>query len=540
MTKAARAFVTPDSLPAQRWKRFFSLKVCLCAGIPACVLAVVGLILLNVHWPYRYRVIQPMLEEVLGSQVKIGHYHRIYFPNPGFMATDISLQRKSAPNLPPLGSITSVTVQGRWTDLILLRDEVRQVDITGMHIVVPAVGSPENKEDFPPGSSSGFAGPEALIQQLRIHDSVLDIMRPKGGRFSFPIHMLTIYNLRKGKKLSWAVDMHNPKPGGHILATGTLGPLNAADLAQTPLTGDFKFAEVSLHDLGNIAGTLASAGHFEGTLGRIDAQARSETPDFAVGSGKPTPAAATVHCTVNGINGDVVIDAVDATIVSTGIHVQGGIVGSPKAIDVNIAVPAGRAQDVLRPLLSTDTPVVGKLILHGHAHVDPDGHGEPFLDRLHVDGVFDVPAERLTDRTKEEQLSAFSQRAQGAKSPQPGASPDASSQTQASSGADVLSSLQGPARIEKGIISTERLSFQIPGAAADFHGTFDLHSDTAHLIGTLRMQADISHAATGFKSLLLKPLIPFFKKKNVGASIPIAITGRPGSYKVGADLSGKK
>jgi hypothetical protein len=163
----------------------------MCIGIPVCALIVAGLVLLNIHWTYRYRVIQPMLQEVLGSQVKIGHYHRIYFPNPGFMATDISLQRKSAPNLPPLGSITSVTVQGRWTDLILLRDEVRQVDITGMHIVVPAVGSPENKEDFPPGSSSGFAGPEALIQQLRIHDSLLDIIRPKGGRFSFPIHKLT-------------------------------------------------------------------------------------------------------------------------------------------------------------------------------------------------------------------------------------------------------------------------------------------------------------------------------------------------------------
>jgi len=512
----------------------------MCTGIPVCALIVAGLVLLNIHWPYRYRVIQPMLQEVLGSQVKIGHYHRIYFPNPGFMATDISLQRKSAPNLPPLGSITSVTVQGRWTDLLLLRDEVREVDITGMHIVVPAVGSAENKEDFPPGSSSGFAGPEALIQQLRIHDSLLDIMRPKHGRFSFPIHMLTIYNLQKGKKLSWSVDMHNPKPGGHILATGTLGPLNAADLAQTPLTGDFKFAEVRLHDIGNIAGTLSSAGHFEGTLGRIDAQAKSETPDFAVGKGRPTPAAATVHCTVNGINGDVVIEGVDATIVSTDVHVQGGIVGSPKVIDVNISVPAGRAQDVLRPLLSTDPPVVGKLLLHGHAHVDPDGHGEPFLDRLHVDGVFDVPAERLTDRNKEEQLSAFSQRAQGSKSPQPGTGPDAPSQPPASSGADVLSSLQGPARIEKGIITTQRLSFQIPGAAVDFHGTFDLHSDTAHLLGTLRMQADISHAATGFKSLLLKPLIPFFKKKNVGASIPIAITGRPGSYKVGPDLSGKK
>ena len=104
---------------------------------------------------------------------------------------------------------------------------------------------------------------------------------------------------------------------------------------------------------------------------------------------------------------------------------------------------------------------------------------------------------------------------------------------------DVLSSLQGPAKIEKGIITTQRLTFQVPGASADFHGTFDLHDNAVHLLGNLRMQSNVSHAATGFKSVLLKPLIPLFKKKHAGALIPIAVTGRPGSYKIGSDIEGK-
>jgi hypothetical protein len=54
------------------------------------------------------------------------------------------------------------------------------------------------------------------------------------------------------------------------------------------------------------------------------------------------------------------------------------------------------------------------------------------------------------------------------------------------------------------------------------------------------MQSDISHTTTGFKSMLMKPLIPFFKKKSAGAVIPIAITGRPGNYKVTQNLTHTK
>jgi hypothetical protein len=56
------------------------------------------------------------------------------------------------------------------------------------------------------------------------------------------------------------------------------------------------------------------------------------------------------------------------------------------------------------------------------------------------------------------------------------------------------------------------------------------------MLGDVKMESDISHATTGFKSLLLKPLAPFFKKKNAGAVVPIAVTGKPGDYKVSQNL----
>jgi hypothetical protein len=38
----------------------------------------------------------------------------------------------------------------------------------------------------------------------------------------------------------------------------------------------------------------------------------------------------------------------------------------------------------------------------------------------------------------------------------------------------------------------------------------------------------------------MKPLIPFFKKNNAGAVIPIAVTGGPGSYKVTQNILHQK
>jgi hypothetical protein len=509
----------------------------LCLALPIVVLTATGVYFINANWPYRYRTVEPLLQEVFASQVKIGHYHRIYFPNPGFMATEITLSRNSAPDLPPLGSASSLTVQGTWLDLMLLRKRVRLVDITGLHIVIPPLGSSANHEDFPAGSSADFGGPTAVVEQLRIHESALDIMRADGGHLSFPILQLVIHNLQKGRALAYAVDMQNAKPTGHILSTGSFGPLNPKNLGATPLSGDFTFSRVNLQDIGNIRGTLTSKGRFNGTLAAFEADAVSETPDFAVGNGKPTSFATSVHCAINGLNGDVILHGIDAKTGATTIHVKGGIVGSPKVIDVDIAVVGGRIQDLLRSLIHDKVPIAGAVWLHSHAQLGPARNGLKFLQRLRVDGAFDAPAERLTDQATEQKLSAFSQRAQGVKPPKL----DPSSVAQASNAsADVISSFNGQAKIRDGVLSTQRITLQMPGVGVDLSGAFNLRNSTVDLTGNLRMQSDISHTATGFKSVLMKPLIPFFKKNKAGAVIPIAVTGGPGGYKVTQNLLHRK
>ena len=66
------------------------------------------------------------------------------------------------------------------------------------------------------------------------------------------------------------------------------------------------------------------------------------------------------------------------------------------------------------------------------------------------------------------------------------------------------------------MVLTRDLEFQIPGASyGPARRASNLRDgNSTHLLGNLRMQTDVSHAATGFKSILLKPLIPFFQKRN--------------------------
>jgi hypothetical protein len=498
--------------------------------------AAIGFYFISANWPYRYRKIRPMLEDDLASQIEVKSYHRTYFPNPGFVATGLTLRRKSALNLPPFGHAEMMIVQGRWRDLLLLRQRVQTVDVTGLHIVIPPVGSKANHANFPPGSSSDFTGPDTAIEMFKIHNSILEIMKNDGKRLIFPVRELDLANFEKDKAINYSVDMQNAIPSGRIQSRGTFGPLNAKQMGSTPVSGAFTFTTVNLHDVGKIRGILAAKGEFHGPLGAMEAQADSLTPDFAVDNGKATRVEGSVNCTVNGTNGDVALHEIQAHTGATTVLAIGTVQGSPKSTNLDIDVKAGRAEDVMRPFIHDDVPVTGSVWLNSHAYLEPDGNGRGFLQRLHVRGDFNVPAERVTDRQTEQNLTAFSHRAQGNQDADSRNDGDRSS----SASADALSSLKGPAKVEDGIASSTHVTFQIPGAQADLSGTFNFHNKVVHLVGNLRMNTDISHTATGFKSFLLKPLAPFFKKKNAGALVPIAVTGGPGHYQVTQDLSHNK
>lgn len=503
--------------------------------VAAGALLATAVVFISANWPYRHRKIAPLLEDVLASHVTFTGYHRTYFPKPGFVATGITMRRNSAPNLSPLGHVDTMVVQGTWSDLIMLRQRVELVDITGLHIVVPPIGSKENHEDFPPGSGKDFSGPDTMIEQFVVHKSILEIVRKEGKPLSFPIKQLEIRNLHKGEALTYAVDMQNAIPTGHILAHGKMGPMNGKDFAATLVSGNFAFTQVNLLDVGDISGTLDARGVFKGTLQAMEVETTTETKNFSVDDGKPTPVSGAMRCTLSGSNGDIDIHSLDVKIRETTIRANGSIKGAPKITNLDIRVDRGRAEDVMQPFIHNQVPISGPVWLKSHAYVGPPGDG--FMQRLRLTGIFNVPAEKVSDRETEKSLSAFSERARGDRKPNTGV---VSVSKPSDETTDVLSSVEGPATIENSVASTSRLTFKVEGATATLRGTFRFHDEAVHMTGDLKMDTDISHATTGFKSFLLKPLAPFFKKRNAGAVVPIAITGTPGHYQVTQDLTHNK
>jgi hypothetical protein len=61
---------------------------------------------------------------------------------------------------------------------------------------------------------------------------------------------------------------------------------------------------------------------------------------------------------------------------------------------------------------------------------------------------------------------------------------------------------------------------------------FDFH-------GKARMDAKLSQMVTGWKSLLLRPVDPFFSKNGAGTEIPVKVTGTKSEPHFGVDFGHK-
>ena len=104
--------------------------------------------------------------------------------------------------------------------------------------------------------------------------------------------------------------------------------------------------------------------------------------------------------------------------------------------------------------------------------------------------------------------------------------------------AEVLSDLKGHVVLKDGTAQFSNLSFSVPGAVANMHGTYNLISEKFNLLGTLKTDSDPSKTTHGVKSAMLKVLDPFFKNKNknAGYDMPVKITGTYDHPLFGLDL----
>ena len=145
------------------------------------------------------------------------------------------------------------------------------------------------------------------------------------------------------------------------------------------------------------------------------------------------------------------------------------------------------------------------------------------VERLRIEGAFDLSSAAFSDEGVRARLSEMSARARGA-------DPEAASR-------DVVTDLEGRFALAGGTMRFSDLRFRIPGATVQLAGSYGLRSEALEFDGTLRMQATISEAAGGgLKSVFLKAVDPFFRKKGAGAVLPIKVRGTREDPKFGLDV----
>lgn len=106
---------------------------------------------------------------------------------------------------------------------------------------------------------------------------------------------------------------------------------------------------------------------------------------------------------------------------------------------------------------------------------------------------------------------------------------------------DVNSRMRGSFVMDRSIIRFKNLDYILPGARIDLAGVYSMDGQQFDFVGTVFTNATLPHmVASRWKSMLLRPISPFFKGPDGGAEIPVKITGTKSAPKFGLDLFRKE
>ncbi|MGD0825173.1 MAG: hypothetical protein ABR908_11360 [Terriglobales bacterium] len=99
--------------------------------------------------------------------------------------------------------------------------------------------------------------------------------------------------------------------------------------------------------------------------------------------------------------------------------------------------------------------------------------------------------------------------------------------------------MNGTFSLSDALISFSQLDYRVPGTQVNLTGTYSLDGNIFDFHGKARLDATLSHMVTGWKSILLKPVDPFFSKNGAGTEIPVKITGTKSEPHFGLDFGHK-
>ncbi|MDQ1410562.1 MAG: hypothetical protein QOJ41_2297, partial [Acidobacteriaceae bacterium] len=311
---------------------------------------------------------------------------------------------------------------------------------------------------------------------------------------------------------------------------GKLGPWDRHHMNDIPLSGSYTFDGFDLGVFEGIAGTLGGTGDFHGVLGRIETEGTTDTPKFEVTRSHHRVALkAKFDASIDGMSGDTTLRSVDGSFLKTPVHIEGSVVGKPgrpgKTTSLNLNVRNGRIDDVLWLFVrESKAPMEGATNFRAQV-VWPSGH-QPFLKRVVLQGDFEIEHAQWTKPERQMSVNMLSKKASGKKKDP--VTPN------------VTADIKGSVLLKNEIATFHDVSFNVPGAAAMLHGTYNLEDTKIDFHGDLKTEASLSDDSTGIKSVLLKPLDPLFKKKHAGAVVPVEMTGTYHNPHFGVSLQPKK
>lgn len=391
---------------------------------------------------------------------------------------------------------------------------------------MPRISEPQGQSAN--SQSSNAQAPAVVIDAVDCAAArfTLETDKPNKLPLQFVINHFHLKGVRSGQPMAFEAEVENPNPPGLIQTKGYFGPWMVADPGSSPVHGEYTLKHADLSVFKGIAGTLDSTGHYLGTLRDLAVAGQTDVPNFQLSRfGHAMQLHTNFDALVDGTNGDTWLNAVNATLNSSHFSAKGQIVRSLKAgtdgrlhstgHDITLTTDVGPAkiEDFLRLATNAPVPIMdGDLAVKAQLHIPPGT--APVHERMSIKGHFLLDQAEFTSLTVEKRIRELSLRGQGK-----------TSELKSDEEEKIKSHVEGDFDLDGGVLTLPAVTYTVPGADIQLHGTYRTNGETLDFTGTARMQATVSQMVGGWKGILLKPADRFFKKNGAGTEVPVYIAG---------------
>jgi hypothetical protein len=244
------------------------------------------------------------------------------------------------------------------------------------------------------------------------------------------------------------------------------------------------------------------------------------------------PLETTFHAYVDATNGDTTLDPVQATLIHSHFTTQGTVVNiHGKGHDINLTVhmPSGRIEDLLALGMKSRPPIMrGNVTLDAKLHIPP---GEVRVtQKIQLAGKIHIQSVEFTNAQLQDRIDSLSMRAQGKAGDSKAAGSDLKP--------EVASQMTVDFSLGNALLLVPSLHYEVPGGAAQLHGAYLINGGAFQFLGHISTDAMASQMVTGWKSALLAPFDPLFRKHGKGLELPVSIGGVSNEVKFGLAMHG--